>query len=186
MSSPIKFQLISVIALFCLSMAAAQQSTPTTITRNSPSRFDARGRFNPYYNDLYYKNRFYKNRDFDYNRQYYDNLFKKYNPGVAAPQARILQQENEINFDGTYNYSYETENGIQAEERGVPVKVGTEEQKEVVEGSYSYVTPDGLRVIVKYTADENGFHPTITYDGINAERFARVQQPADVTITRQN
>lgn len=140
-------------------MAAAQQSTygRAAGTVNSPSRLDARGRFtSPYYNDLYYNNRFFKNRE------YYDNLFKKYNPGVAAPEARILQQENELNYDGTYKYSYETENGIKVEERGMPLKVGTEEQKELVEGSYSYVTADGLRVIVKYTADENGFHPTIT------------------------
>lgn len=156
-----QFQLIGVIALFFLTLAAAQQNSLTPSAIINPSRFDARGRLNPYYNDLYYKNRVYKNRDY-YNRQYYNNLFKKYNPGVAASEARILQQENELNYDGTYKYSYETENGIQAEERGMPVKLGTEEQKEVVEGSYSYVTADGLRVIVKYTADENGFHPTIT------------------------
>nr|XP_014099761.1 uncharacterized protein LOC106624542 [Bactrocera oleae] len=185
MSSLVKFQLIGVIALFFLTLAAAQQNSLTPSAIINPSRFDARGRLNPYYNDLYYKNRVYKNRDY-YNRQYYNNLFKKYNPGVAASEARILQQENELNYDGTYKYSYETENGIQAEERGMPVKLGTEEQKEVVEGSYSYVTADGLRVIVKYTADENGFHPTITYDGIDADRYARVQQPADTVITRQN
>ncbi|XP_050325458.1 uncharacterized protein LOC126756434 [Bactrocera neohumeralis] len=185
MSNLVKSQIIGVIALFFFALAAAQQSTVTPSAIINPARFDARGRFNPYYNDLYYNNRAFKNRDY-YNRQYYDNLFKKYNPGVAAPEARILQQENELNYDGTYKYSYETENGIQAEERGVPVKLGTEEQKEVVEGSYSYVTADGLRVIVKYTADENGFHPTISYDGIDAERYARVQQPADTVIIRQN
>ncbi|CAD7013194.1 uncharacterized protein LOC105664539 [Ceratitis capitata] len=176
--------LFSALAFAYFTLTVAQQAASTAPT-NSPSRFDSRGRYNPYTNDLYYNNRFYKNRDY-YNRQYYDNLFKKYNPDVTAPQARILQQDVEQNHDGTYTYSYETENGIQAEERGVPVKLGTEEQKEVVEGSYSYVTPDGMRVIVKYTADENGYHPTITYDGVNAARFAILQQPADIVITRQN
>ncbi|XP_017482825.1 PREDICTED: cuticle protein [Rhagoletis zephyria] len=183
MSNLVKLHLICLIALVCITLATAQSTTTTP--RNSPQLLDARGRYNPYYNDPYYQNRFFRNRDY-YNREYYDNLFKKYNPDIAAPQARIIAQNAELQHGGTYTYSYETENGIQAEERGVPVKVGTEEQKEVVEGSYSYVSPDGMRVIVKYTADENGYHPTITYDGLNAERFARLQQPADIVITRQN
>jgi len=30
---------------------------------------------------------------------------------------------------------------------------------EVVEGSYSFVTPEGQQVAVTYTADENGYYP---------------------------
>lgn len=52
--------------------------------------------------------------------------------------------------------SYETENGIQAQESG-EVK-GTDEEGtiESVTGSYSYVAPDGQRITVNYIADENG------------------------------
>ncbi|XP_053964690.1 endocuticle structural glycoprotein ABD-4 [Anastrepha ludens] len=184
MSSIVKLPFICAITVALLFAIAAAQLRAIAPT-NGPRRVDTRGRYTPYNSDPYYNNRYFKNREY-YNRQYYDDLLKKYNPEVAAPQARIIAQNVESNHDGTYTYSYETENGIQAEERGVAVKVGTEEQKEVVEGSYSFVTPDGMRVIVKYTADENGYHPTITYDGTNADRFARLQQPADIIITRQN
>ncbi|KAL1138377.1 hypothetical protein AAG570_008441, partial [Ranatra chinensis] len=44
--------------------------------------------------------------------------------------------------------SYETGNGIKAQERGYVKNA---------EGSYSYQQPDGNVVSVKYTADENGF-----------------------------
>ena len=44
---------------------------------------------------------------------------------VAVPQSQsstepipILRQEQEVNFDGSYKYAYETGNGIKAEEAG--------------------------------------------------------------------
>ncbi|XP_067634212.1 uncharacterized protein Cpr49Ad [Eurosta solidaginis] len=198
MISIFKPHLTCSIALTCMvALVAAQFSLrqPNINTNNNNNnnnnnnpqqRLLARSHYSSFYNnDPSYNNRFYKNRDY-YQRQYYGNLFKNYNPEVTAPQARILAQDTKLNQDGTYSYSYETENGIQVEEHGTPVKAGTEEQKEVVEGSYSYVAPNGLHVIVNYTADENGYHPTITYVNANAEQFTRLQKPARTTITRPN
>ncbi|XP_037940880.1 cuticle protein AM1239-like [Teleopsis dalmanni] len=155
----------------------------STVSSATTSRYDDRGRYNPYHNDHY---RYYKNREYYNRRQHYDTYFKQYNPDVVAQQARIVAQEIVPNHDGTYSYNYETENGIHGEEHGVSVRVGNDEEKEVVEGSYSFVTPEGIRVVVKYTADDNGFHPVITYDGVNSEQLVPTQQPADVVITRLN
>lgn len=39
----------------------------------------------------------------------------------------ILRQEQEVNFDGTYKYAYETGNGIQAQESGYLKNIGPEQ-----------------------------------------------------------
>jgi len=167
------------------------------------------GRYNPALNDPYYNSRYYKNRNFYENRRYYDNFYKRYNPAVLAPEARIVQEDNSPSVDGTYSYSYETENGIHGEERGYPVRINSVQQTEQVEGSYSFITPEGVRVGVRYTADENGFHPIITCmlyprwnveglyvlimlfylfvdDGPNAALYANQPASADVQLTRVN
>lgn len=41
----------------------------------------------------------------------------------------ILKQEQEINFDGTYNWAYETGNGIKAEEQGFLKNAGVPDQE---------------------------------------------------------
>ena len=40
------------------------------------------------------------------------------------------------------------------------------DDSEVVEGTYSYLTPEGEEVEVAYTANENGYFPTVS-DKIN-------------------
>lgn len=55
-------------------------------------------------------------------------------------------------------FSYETENGISAQEQGTPKQVGNEVPV-VAQGSYSYTSSDGVPVQVTYIADENGFQP---------------------------
>ncbi|KAJ8717624.1 hypothetical protein PYW07_005554 [Mythimna separata] len=66
--------------------------------------------------------------------------------------AAILRQDNTNNGE-TYAYSFETENGIYAEESGVATN-GVQAQ-----GGYSYTGDDGKVYSVRYTADENGFRP---------------------------
>lgn len=66
--------------------------------------------------------------------------------------AAILRQKN--NNDGeTYSYSYETENGIYAEENGVATN-GVEAQ-----GGFAYTDDDGKLYSIRYTAGQNGFVP---------------------------
>ncbi|KAI5631618.1 insect cuticle protein domain-containing protein [Phthorimaea operculella] len=72
----------------------------------------------------------------------------------------IIRQEQNINPDGSYNWSYETGNGIQAEEQGYVKNQGVPEQEaQVAQGQYSYTAPDGQQIQLQYIADENGFQP---------------------------
>lgn len=66
-------------------------------------------------------------------------------------QAEIKSLTNELNPDGSYNYQFETTNGIAAQESGVGAYYAT--------GSSSYYAPDGQLIQLSYTADENGFQP---------------------------
>lgn len=53
--------------------------------------------------------------------------------------------------DGTYAYDVEQASGIRIQEQGL---AGHNAQ-----GSFSYISPEGVPVQVVYTADEYGFHP---------------------------
>ncbi|KAL1390223.1 hypothetical protein pipiens_003196 [Culex pipiens pipiens] len=79
---------------------------------------------------------------------------------VGVCGASIIHQEQEQNPDGSYRYSYETSNGIKVKEERVVENAGTDQEKMVVKGEYSYVGPDGEVYTVEYTADENGFQPS--------------------------
>ncbi|CAO1313369.1 unnamed protein product [Diamesa serratosioi] len=85
-------------------------------------------------------------------------------PGQPRPAGGkpipIISQEQEINYDGSYKWAYETGNGIQAEEQGYQKEIpGQEEKANTVQGRYSYTAPDGQLIEVTYIADENGFQP---------------------------
>jgi hypothetical protein len=55
-------------------------------------------------------------------------------------------------------FSYETGNGIVAQEQGYLKNAGQKDlEAQVATGSYSYTGPDGVLYTVTYTADENGF-----------------------------
>ncbi|XP_017865466.1 PREDICTED: uncharacterized protein LOC108615472 [Drosophila arizonae] len=147
---------------------------------------NAQRQYNPFLDNPRYRELYYRNRDLYNQRLYYDQFFKKYNPYIASALARTVEESNEPNTGaGSYAYSYETENGIHGEERAAPVYIGNDQQEEQVEGAYSYISPEGLRVGVKYVADGNGFRPVITYDGPNAALYANQQTPANVVYTRQ-
>ncbi|EDW79885.1 uncharacterized protein Dwil_GK17780 [Drosophila willistoni] len=66
-------------------------------------------------------------------------------------QAVIVQYENEIKSDGSYNWAYGTSNQIQAQESGVGSAYAA--------GSVQYVAPDGQTIQLEYTADEHGYQP---------------------------
>ncbi|XP_069674224.1 endocuticle structural glycoprotein SgAbd-8-like [Periplaneta americana] len=80
--------------------------------------------------------------------------------GSSNDPIPILRQENEVNFDGSYRYSYETGNGIVAEETGFLKNPGNPEtEAQVAQGSSSYTSPEGEKIQLTYVADENGFQP---------------------------
>ncbi|GLV39283.1 Cuticular protein 65Ec [Carabus blaptoides fortunei] len=79
-----------------------------------------------------------------------------YTPGKVIA---ILRQSQDVNFDGSYQYSYETENGISAQEQGVLKNAGSKDASEDVQGSFQYTAPDGQQIALQYRADENGFQP---------------------------
>ncbi|XP_034652133.1 endocuticle structural glycoprotein ABD-4 [Drosophila subobscura] len=79
--------------------------------------------------------------------------------GPAGDQIPIIRQEQEVNFDGSYKYSYETGNGINVEEEGYLKNAGTDNAGQVAQGFFSYTSPEGIPIRITYLADENGFQP---------------------------
>ncbi|XP_038211587.1 collagen alpha-1(III) chain-like [Zerene cesonia] len=71
---------------------------------------------------------------------------------AADRNAEILRYTNE-NDGERFEYSFETSNGISAEESGVATD-GVKAQ-----GGFSYTGDDGKAYTVTYTADENGYQP---------------------------
>ncbi|OWR51052.1 endocuticle structural glycoprotein ABD-4-like [Danaus plexippus] len=72
----------------------------------------------------------------------------------------ILKQEFDQQPDGSYVYSYETENGIKADETGTLKKASSPDTSDVIvaQGAFSYTAPDGTVINLNYIADdENGF-----------------------------
>ncbi|XP_045621220.1 cuticle protein AMP1A [Procambarus clarkii] len=78
---------------------------------------------------------------------------------AAAPRpdqdAETLVDEREDKGDGSFNYQFETSNGLAEERVGT---IGAEGQSNF-QGSYRFTLPDGTVAEVTYVADENGFRP---------------------------
>ncbi|KAL0840391.1 hypothetical protein ABMA28_015648 [Loxostege sticticalis] len=80
---------------------------------------------------------------------------KQYQPGQEIP---IVKQQQEVNFDGSYQWSYETGNGIAAQEQGYLKNAGVKDaEAQVAQGSFAYTSPEGIPISITYVADENGF-----------------------------
>lgn len=61
-------------------------------------------------------------------------------------------QTQEVGADGSYNYQYETDTGIKANEEGFGGVKAV--------GGASWTDPEGVPVNIQYTADENGYVAT--------------------------
>lgn len=57
---------------------------------------------------------------------------------------------------------YHLTDGTRREEQGVLKSPGTADEAISVSGSYTWVDLQGVRWIVTFTADENGFHPHVS------------------------
>ncbi|XP_075232904.1 endocuticle structural glycoprotein SgAbd-3-like isoform X2 [Lycorma delicatula] len=71
----------------------------------------------------------------------------------------IVSQDQDINFDGTYHYSFEGGDGTRASQEG-QLKQTPDGAGEISQGSFSYVGDDGKNYGLTYVADENGFQPS--------------------------
>lgn len=87
-----------------------------------------------------------------------------YQVDQQKPPIPILRQESKHNEDGSYEFNYETGNGISVGEQGY-VKPGGQKDEaiQVAQGYFSYTGDDGIPISLKYVADENGFQPTVSY-----------------------
>ncbi|EEZ98926.1 pupal cuticle protein 36 [Tribolium castaneum] len=80
-------------------------------------------------------------------------------PVSANAKIAIVRFDSDNPGDGTYKYSYETENRISHEESGQLKNPGTDNEISAVQGQFSYTGDDGATYSITYTADENGFRP---------------------------
>ncbi|XP_072395439.1 endocuticle structural glycoprotein SgAbd-2-like [Diabrotica undecimpunctata] len=70
----------------------------------------------------------------------------------------IVSESNEISPDGTFAYSYSTGDGQNVQAQGYLKNAGNKDtEAEVIQGSYSYTSPEGTIITVNYIADEFGF-----------------------------
>ncbi|XP_030078545.1 larval cuticle protein 2-like [Drosophila hydei] len=74
---------------------------------------------------------------------------------VALPvsdesKAETISRKDDVRADG-FDASVETSNGIAASNSG--------DEKGNIHGSFSWVSPEGEKIVVSYVADENGYQP---------------------------
>lgn len=70
---------------------------------------------------------------------------------ASEAAAEIRSAASDVAPDGSYQYAYETSNGIAAQESGVG---GVQ-----ASGAASHTSPEGIPISLTYTADADGFHP---------------------------
>ncbi|XP_055690563.1 endocuticle structural glycoprotein SgAbd-2-like [Lutzomyia longipalpis] len=93
-------------------------------------------------------------------QQHYQEPHHQYYEHHQQPKKHIpiVKSENNRNHDGSYNFNYETGNGIHAQEHGYTKNAGHKDaETQVAEGYFSYTGEDGVPVGLKYVADEHGF-----------------------------
>lgn len=71
--------------------------------------------------------------------------------GGPDSEAIVIQQDQIINDDGSYNYVFETSNGIRAQ--------ASSSDGIRTSGDFSYPAPDGSNIALVYVADDYGFQP---------------------------
>ncbi|KAJ8925216.1 hypothetical protein NQ315_001402 [Exocentrus adspersus] len=72
--------------------------------------------------------------------------------------AQILRQDSDISPDGSYQYGFETDNGIAVQSTGTLGQSNGPDPPAVnAAGSFQYTAPDGQVIQTSYVANENGF-----------------------------
>ncbi|XP_021708518.1 flexible cuticle protein 12-like [Aedes aegypti] len=72
----------------------------------------------------------------------------------------VVQEYNDIESD-EISWGYRLSNGQEVKQTILTTILDDGREALEIEGSYKYVGPDGVEYGVEYTADENGYHPTI-------------------------
>lgn len=91
-------------------------------------------------------------------------LFALFAVAAAAPQPQqpepvpILKQSQDIQPDGSFQWDFESADGTRQDQQGAPKPV-TNGTAEVLQGSASWVDPQGGNHALSYVADENGYQP---------------------------
>ncbi|XP_065361506.1 pupal cuticle protein Edg-78E [Calliphora vicina] len=70
---------------------------------------------------------------------------------AAKNEDTITKFASQVNSDGTYGFDIEQSSGLEFKETGFG--------GHYAKGAYQYVSPEGQKISLVYTADENGFHP---------------------------
>ncbi|KAK5646589.1 hypothetical protein RI129_005053 [Pyrocoelia pectoralis] len=141
---------LNIVPLF-VAMVATQ--SPDLISQSGLSGFPTRGQFSPYYQNPYSSSSSY-----------------------AGPQIPILRQFSNAEPGLSYQWGFETANGITAEESANIIPVGPELAEKQVTGRYGYTSPEGIPINVQYVADGNGFRPQVLIQG-GYPLPGHVQQP---------
>ncbi|CAG4940845.1 unnamed protein product [Parnassius apollo] len=80
---------------------------------------------------------------------------------VSDQQASIVRSDFHHDSEGEgYQFSFETDNGIAAQADGKLTVLGPNSTAHQVQGSVSYTSPEGQKIVTTYVADESGYHPT--------------------------
>lgn len=79
----------------------------------------------------------------------YQQQSQNYDLQPQRPLPAILMHKQSLNQDGSFNYAFAADNGLQQGESISPD--GTRR------GAYSYVDPNGKKITVRYTAGKDGF-----------------------------
>ncbi|XP_030384982.1 larval cuticle protein 65Ag1-like [Scaptodrosophila lebanonensis] len=82
---------------------------------------------------------------------------------LAAPpsnqgEVQIVRSDSNVGPE-SFEYGYETSDGVSASAEGHLNNAGTENEALAVRGSYTWVDPEGQSHTLTYIADENGFQP---------------------------
>ncbi|CAH2107375.1 unnamed protein product [Euphydryas editha] len=79
-----------------------------------------------------------------------------------ASHAETVKYGNEVNPDGSYDFFFETNNGIAAQSHGTPRNFGGDPPvaPAVADGAFSWISPEGQTISIRYVADENGYQPS--------------------------
>lgn len=72
--------------------------------------------------------------------------------------ATVLRSDAVVGVD-SYNFQYETSNGINAQASGQLKNLGPEQEAIVSQGQYGWTDTDGQKFDIQYVADENGYQP---------------------------